>query len=61
MLIVPPIPTQDPQLYYVEGRPDRGHERLSDARTAAALMQRQGVHHSLPILQNGHIVDLKRF
>lgn len=63
-MINPQIPTlvrPTDARYYVENRPQTGHESLRDARCAAGLMQHHGVHRSLLIYQNGEVVDLKRF
>lgn len=53
-----PTPSSAP--YFVQG--DKVPcERLSDARVRAGILQFRGRRRSLPILQDGKVVDLKRF
>lgn len=46
--------------YFVQGSAEP-HETLLAARQEAARLQYLGRHESIPILQNGQIVDCKRF
>lgn len=47
--------------YYVETRPNEPQATLKDARCLAGREQHNGIYRTLRILQDGEVVDLKRF
>ena len=47
--------------YYVQTRPNEPQPTLQAARCLAGAEQHNGISRSIPILQDGEVVDIKRF
>lgn len=47
--------------YFVQTRPNEPQATLRDARCLAGADQHNGIRRSIPILQDGEVVDIKRF
>lgn len=55
-------PAAKPSPFYVETRPNDPQPTLRAARCLAGREQQiNGIRRSLPILQNGEVVDFKRY
>jgi hypothetical protein len=60
-----PLPEQRPtdhdDKFYLGNDRTQGHTSLNAARLEAGRKQYLGHHQSIPIYQNGAVIDLKRF